>query len=207
MSSAVLQKYIPEEAIPFISQLIHEKSLLLKFVPARASKFGDYSHIRKQWQHKITVNRDLNPYAALVTLIHEIAHLYTNEQYGRKVRPHGGEWKNIYAQMLRSALSQQLFPAGLAEVIYRHAFDPKASSCTDVTLYEAIRSYNSPQHSQEPDHHINITEVAEESQFRYRGRVFLMKTRRRVNFLCEELRTGRKYIFKPFVMVEPVLFC
>ena len=42
--------------------------------------------------HRISVNENLNPYAFLITLLHEVAHMTTWEKHRlrmRRCRPHG----------------------------------------------------------------------------------------------------------------------
>ena len=63
------------------------------FTSERNSRYGDYTAPRNGQNHLITVNHNLNKYAFLITLVHEVAHLVTYNNHRHRVSPHGGEWK------------------------------------------------------------------------------------------------------------------
>ena len=92
----ILDKYIPKEAVPIIAQWVYKYNFKLKVKKSRASKYGDYRPPEKKLNHVITINQDMNKYAFLVTLIHEVAHLCNYDENGTKVKPHGIEWKQHY---------------------------------------------------------------------------------------------------------------
>src|SRR5574337_89035 len=78
-NKTILKKYIPEPAVPLIAEWIYHFNFKLKIKKARLSRFGDYMPPMNGKNHVITVNNDLNPYAFLLTLVHEIAHLRSEE--------------------------------------------------------------------------------------------------------------------------------
>ncbi|HAD34265.1 MAG TPA: hypothetical protein DCF44_07170 [Chitinophagaceae bacterium] len=45
----------------------------------------------------MSVNGNLNSYHFLITLLHEIAHMLVWEQFRNRVKPHGLEWKHVFA--------------------------------------------------------------------------------------------------------------
>ena len=55
----VIQKYIPEKAIPFVQFLIDEHSFELKIVNQRQTKHGDFRKL-PNGRFQITVNNNLN---------------------------------------------------------------------------------------------------------------------------------------------------
>ena len=67
----ILQKYIPEPAVHTIAECIVSLDFKLKIKRARMTKYGDYRPPVKGLNHRISVNRDLNKYAFLLTLLHE----------------------------------------------------------------------------------------------------------------------------------------
>ena len=73
--SSDLSLYIPKASIPLISKWIDELDISLKFVLPRNTKLGDYSY-NKMNGSQISINNDLNQYATLITLTHEIAHAF-----------------------------------------------------------------------------------------------------------------------------------
>ena len=60
-----------------------------KVKKSRSSKYGDYRPPLKGSNHLITINYDMNKYAFLITLVHEIAHLTNWNKHKDKVKPHG----------------------------------------------------------------------------------------------------------------------
>ncbi len=109
---SILKKYIPEPAVDTIAEWIYKYNFKLKVKKSRASKEGDYTPPHSGKNHVITINHDLNKYAFLVTLIHEVAHLVAWEKYKGRVNPHGKEWKLEYSRLLHYFLlkGNDLFP-------------------------------------------------------------------------------------------------
>src|SRR5690606_23237564 len=88
-----LSRYLPQQAVKPVFDLIVMHQVHLKIVNQRSTRHGDYrqAHTGK---HEITVNGSLNKYRFLMTLIHEISHLIAFEKFGRAIKPHGQEWKH-----------------------------------------------------------------------------------------------------------------
>ena len=86
----VLAKYIPQQAVAPVFELIVQNEVHLKIVQERVTRHGDYRR-GISGKHEITVNSNLNKYKFLITLIHEIAHLVAFEKFGRNIKPHGQE--------------------------------------------------------------------------------------------------------------------
>ena len=78
----ILSKYLPNDFVPYISELIMQSDVKFKIVAPRRTKLGDFkAKGDKNNKSQITINGDLNPYAFLITTLHEIAHLYTYNKY------------------------------------------------------------------------------------------------------------------------------
>ena len=75
-NQSILYKYIPEKAVPAISEWIYKFDFKLRIKKSRLSKYGDYRPPVNGENHLITINYDMNKYAFLITLVHEIAHFY-----------------------------------------------------------------------------------------------------------------------------------
>src|SRR5918994_7741558 len=95
-----LQTYLPPYTFEAVHQYLHQYQVHLTVARERKSILGDYRHRTHGKTHRISVNGNLNIYSFLITLLHELAHLLTFEQFGNKVLAHGREWKTIYAKML-----------------------------------------------------------------------------------------------------------
>ena len=103
-----LSKFIPAAAVPRVLEYLHQYKVHLTITRERKSILGDYRHATIEKNHRISVNGNLNPYGFLITLIHELAHLVTFIQYKHQVAPHGREWKDCYALLLKDFLGKEI---------------------------------------------------------------------------------------------------
>ena len=110
-----LQQYLPAGTAGPVTAYLRQYKVHLAVARERKSILGDYRHRTHQANHRISVNGNLNSFAFLITLLHELAHLLTFEQYGNRVQAHGKEWKIIYGQLLQQFLSTG--PGGQPETI------------------------------------------------------------------------------------------
>ena len=138
-----LKKYIPERAAPPVFALIKDNGVYLKIVNERVTRHGDY-RILPDGQHQITVNVSLNKYRFLITLVHEIAHLVAFQKYGRRIKPHGAEWKQTFQHLMIPFIRPEIFPNELLPYLARHFKNPKASSDTDAHLSVALKNFDAP---------------------------------------------------------------
>jgi len=192
----VLVRYIPEHAVEPLFELIKMYGVHLKIVNERVTRHGDY-HKDASGYHRITVNASLNKYRFLITLVHEIAHLAAFEIYGRNIKPHGDEWKSTFQKLMVPLLRPDVFPNQLLPLLARHFRNPKASSDTDATLSLALKEFD------ERSGKNYIFEVPYGAVFRiHNGRVFKKGAQRIKRFECQEIKTGKIYLFNPNAEVE-----
>lgn len=191
-----LKKYIPERAASPVFALIKEHAVYLKIVNERVTRHGDYRRL-PNGQHQITVNVSLNKYRFLVTLIHEIAHLVAFEKYGRRIKPHGFEWKHTFQHLMVPFIRPEIFPQELLPFLARHFRNPKASSDTDAHLSVALKKYDPPSDKN------YIFEIPAGSTFRiHNGKVFKKGHKRVKRYECVEIASGKVYLFQPNAEVE-----
>lgn len=192
----VLAQYLPEQAAPIIAKWIDYFQCEFKISKNRATKLGDYRHPFKGNGHKISVNNDLNPYAFLVTTVHEFAHLLTYNNHKNKVKPHGTEWKNNFKRMMKPFFELNIFPTDIHHTITNYLNNPAASSCTDLTLARALKKY---------DNNVTTTRVEEipvNTVFALKdGRKFKKGERVRKRYKCLCLDNGNVYLFNPLAEV------
>lgn len=193
---ATLAKYIPEHAVKAVFELIVRNEVHLKIVNQRVTRHGDYRR-GHSGKHEITVNASLNKYRFLITLIHEISHLVAFEKFGRNIKPHGDEWKFTFQRMMVPFIRPEIFPAQLLPLLARHFKNPAASSDTDTTLSLALKQFDA-------DNDKNyIFEIPYGSMFRiHNGKVFRKGALRVKRYECEEVKSGRMYLFNPNAEVE-----
>ena len=194
--SEVLSKYLPEHAVESCFELIKANEVHLKIVNERVTRHGDY---RKGpgGKHEITINSNLNKYNFLMTLIHEIAHLVAFKKFGRNIKPHGNEWKYTFQQLMVPFIRPEIFPSQVLPLMARHFRNPAASSDTDATLSLALKQFD-----KENDKSY-IFEIPYGSFFRiHNGKIFKKGAQRIKRFECQEVSTGRIYLFSPNAEVE-----
>lgn len=192
----VLEKYIPKNAVTPIFEVIKETNVYLKIVNERLTRHGDYRRLATG-QHQITINSNLNPYKFLITLVHELAHLVTFLHFGRRISPHGKEWKNTFQKMMLPFLREEIFPKELLPLLFRHFENPSATTDTDQMLAFALKQYDAPN-----DLHC-VFQLPSGAYFQiHSGRVFQKGRRRTKRYECLEVKTGRVYIFDPNTEVK-----
>ena len=192
----ILTKYLPMNAVMPCFELIKAKNIYLKIVSERKTRHGDYRRL-PSGQHLITMNATTNKYRFLITFVHEVAHLVAFETYGKRIKPHGAEWKYTFRQLMLPFIVPEVFPKQLLGVLQRHFRNPTASSDVDSALAIALKQYDAASDLS------FIYEIPIGSTFRTKdGRIFRKGQRRVKCYDCIELSTGRKYIFQPHAEVE-----
>lgn len=193
----VLEKYLPERSVQSCFELIKSNGVHLKIVNHRVTRHGDYRRM-PNGMHQITVNASLNKYRFLITLVHEIAHLVAFEKFGRRIKPHGREWKQTFQQLMLPFIRPEIFPTKLLPVIANHFKNPKASSSTDANLAIALKMFDVEERK-----HSYVFELPIGSTFRiYNGKLFKKGNKRIKRYECTEVSTGRLYLFQPNAEVE-----
>ena len=195
-----LQDYLPPGTYDAVLSYLRQYKVHLTVARERKSILGDYRHRTHQDNHRISVNGNLNTYCFLITLLHELAHLLTFEQFGNKVLAHGREWKTIYAKIVAQFLEHKIFPADIKAELLQSLQNPAASTCAEDGLLRVLRKYDAKE-----SHRRLVEEIALNALFRLNdGRVFKKGDKLRKRYRCIEVRTGKVYLFSPVYEVESV---
>jgi SprT protein len=195
-----LQDYLPPGTYGPVLNYLRQYKVHLTVARERKSILGDYRHRTHHTNHRISVNGNLNSYSFLITLLHELAHLLTFEQYANNVLSHGREWKNIYAGLLAQFLQHKVFPPDIEAELIRSLRNPAASTCAEDGLLRILRKYD-----EKESHHRLVEEIPLNGLFRTNdGRVFKKEEQLRKRFKCTEVKTGKVYLFSPVYEVEVV---
>lgn len=186
-----LRSYLPGGAFDDVLYYLQHYNVHLTITRQRQSILGDYRHAHADKTHRISVNGNLNQYAFLITLLHELAHLFTYEQFGHRVQAHGREWKNEFGKILARFLLKKVFPADIEKALMNTLQNPAASSCGDEKLLRVLHQYDEKKEGT----HL-VEQIPEGSLFVIKGgRVFKKGEKIRKRYNCMEVKTGKLYLF------------
>jgi SprT protein len=199
MSLEKLQEYLPPNTLSHIQLLLSSHKIIIRITNPRKTRLGSFNAQRGLEKPIICVSKDLNQYAFLITLIHEIAHLKVWAFHNRRRLPHGKEWKKIFIEILFPMIEQDIFPDDVKTALIRYLKNPKASTSGDVQLDKALRKYDTHSKSEGM---VTIEDVPEGGKFIWRtDRIFQKQHKIRKRYRCIELKTKRVYIFSPIAEV------
>lgn len=182
-----LSKYIPENAIELVDEILTNHPISIKIVNNRATKHGDFKR-SKNGALQITINNSLNEYQFLLTLIHEIAHLVTYKQH-KRVKPHGIEWKLNFQHLMLPFVQPAIYPEKMLPHLANYLKNPKASTGADVNLTYALK-----QHDEMSGKNF-IFELQHGSIFTFNNKIFKKGNIRRTRFECIEINSSKTYLF------------
>src|SRR5260221_8097000 len=188
-----LRTYLPEGSFEDVVNYLKHYKVQLTITRERKSVLGDYRHSHADKNHRISVNGNLNQYAFLITLLHELAHLFTYERFGHRVQAHGNEWKNEYSKVLAQFLLKKIFPNDIQKALMKTLQNPAASSCADDSLLRVLYKYD----EQKEGVHL-IESLPTGTLFKIKGgRIFKKEEKIRKRIRCVEVKTGKVYLFSP----------
>lgn len=199
-----LRPRLPAAAADYVAEVIRAHRCEVRLSRPRRTKLGDHRPPgRARPRHRITINEDLNPYAFLTTLLHEVAHAATWERHRRRwlpPRPHGPEWQREFAALLEPVVTTAILPADVRDALAGAMRGAAAATCSDRGLALALSRYDPPRPGL-----VRVEELAAGALFRTDcGTVFragdIVRTRRQ----CFESRTGAEYRVHGLARVEPL---
>ena len=187
----LLKRYFPEASVAMVGEMYSQRRFKLLFKRPRSSKLGDFRAPRtKNSICAITLNLDLNPYQMLITYVHEVAHYDMYQQYGsRKVKPHGPEWQQQFATLLRPFMTDAIFPEDVLAALQNHLQHIKARSTADQNLQRALQRYNKNAASV-----TTVESLPDGTRFTIKnGLVFRKGEKRRTRYKCYCESNGQWY--------------
>ena len=190
-----LSSFLTHKTIKKVNSWEEESNVKIIVCSPSKSRFGVFIPKRHDC-HVVRINNNLNKYAFLITLIHEIAHASIWEKYGRRVNPHGDEWKEQYKKMILPFLNPEFFPEDILRSLSNHMINPRASTVRDLELSMILKKY---------DKHKStfINEINDGDEFYIdNGKRFIRMEKLRKNYQCKEISTGKLYRFSPLAEVN-----
>ena len=193
----LIKPFVPEESVDVVVRWIHEYKVTLTVTPSRKSVFGDYRWPQQGKGHRISVNGDLNPYAFLITFVHEMAHLTAWEKFRNTVPSHGKEWKQEFKVLMDEFSGRKIFPASVHAAFKQHLVSPPYSHCEDPKLMRALRKFDRVKGTL-------LEELPDGALFRFRNNIYQKGKQLRKRFLCREVNSNRILLFQPITPVSKV---
>ena len=192
MSVSVLEKFLPENALPYLKIWFGSYPCHLKITKNRNSKLGDYRKLPDK-SHQITVNGTLEPQLFFFVLTHELAHLIAFEKYGRRSSPHGAEWKQTFREMLLESLT--VYAEDLRPIILKFSKSPKANFMASPELVKYF-------HRETEEGLIFIENLLVGDKFEYKNEIFLIEETAKKRYLCRNIKNGKRYYFRNLAQVK-----
>ncbi len=191
MPARILEQFLPQSALPFLKGWFGNHNCHLKITRNRNSKLGDYRKLPDN-SHQITVNGTLEASLFFFVLTHELAHLLAFEKFGRRISPHGQEWKQTFREMLLESI--EVYQDDLKPIIKKFSKSPKANFMASPELVKYFHK------EEEGFCYIENLEIGE--KFIFREETYVIKEKIKKRYLCKNLSNGKQYLFKSVSKVE-----
>jgi len=185
----ILKEYLPDNSVAYIKEILVKYDIEIKIKSERKTRHGDF-RVLSNGNCLITINSNLNKYRFLITLIHEIAHLYIYKLFKNSVKPHGVEWKNQFRILILPVLNPDIFPVVLLPLLADYFKNPKASTDSDIELVKELKMYD----PQTDKNYIYELDLGTRFDI-YNGKIFKLEKKLKKRYKCIEVKTGKYYLF------------
>ncbi len=186
LGKQILSQFVPVPTIDYIDSLVRLYRVNFKIVNPRKTKLGDCRFpLQKDAPITITVNIDLPPIQFLITTLHELAHAKTFREYQNKVAPHGKEWKNNFKELFQPILNEQYLNFEEINIIMALLKNVSATSSGNHQLNDFLFKDNPGV--------TFLKDIPHEKVFVLNERKFKIISKARTRYLCEEIKSKRKY--------------
>lgn len=193
-----LQTFLPPNTFEPVAAYLIQHKVHLTVTRERSTILGNYRNAWQNQNHRISVNGNLNAFSFLITLLHELAHLLTYEQYQHRVAAHGREWKRIFGDLLAQFIEKKVFPPDIEHELFLSLSNPAASSCAEDGLVRVLRRYDPAKTG-----YFMVEELPPNAIFKLKdGRTFKKGEKLRKRYRCQEMDSSRIYLFSPVFEVE-----
>ena len=190
--------YIPKSSVSLVENLIKDDNLIIKIVKIRKTKHGDFKKF-KDGSSQITLNHIKNKYRFLITLIHELAHFRVNRNLMRRVKPHGIEWKKTFQLLMLPFLNNIIFPDNVLSNLANYLKNPSATTDSNINLVISLSEYDVESST------VFLFNILNETFFQHdKNKIYKKIGKLRKRYICEEIKSKRRYLFSPVTRVEKV---
>ncbi|MDD3878285.1 MAG: hypothetical protein PHT69_16825 [Bacteroidales bacterium] len=200
-----LKNKVPDNAFEPLLDLLKDSELALLLEKKPSGFYGRFKAGRAKLPC-ILMRNNLNKYHFLYIFIHELAHYFVWKKYkGRRVKPHGIEWKDEKTKLLSLFLNKDFFPAELEALIIEHMETHFMGKKSKLKLSSAFLQYDTPAVRTLPaDEKIcMIKDLNVGDCFSYRKQFYKVVKFNRTRVLCKRFLTDKKvYSFYQLLSVK-----
>ena len=189
-----LNKYLIPGALEFVNEWCAGYAVHLEIKNARETKLGDYR--KMHGRHHITLNYGLDSELSFHILTHEIAHMHARVKYGNSIQPHGKEWKRIFAGLILQTL--HLYEPEFQLILKDFARNPRAGYYAYQPLVNYFQMKENPER-------VSLKDLPEGAVFKSGRKIFKKGNKRKIRYICTDLKTGKKYSVHPLAPVDQVI--
>ena len=193
--------HLPAASAAYGRKLWEYYGFTFRVVRPRRTRLGDFRAL-PQGQTFITVNADLNPYAFLITYVHEVAHAEVYKTQRRRVKPHGRAWQTAFQRLMQPLLTDAVFPPAILEPLRSYMAKPAATTYANPALMLALRQIDMPTTNPAAAGQILLRDVPEGRGFQLAKKTYVRGTLRRTRVVCKEMTSGRSYAILAHALVE-----
>ncbi len=189
---------IPKSSVSLVENLIKDDNVTIKIVKVRKTKHGDFKKFR-DGSSQITLNHIDNKYRFLITLIHELAHFRVDRNLMRRVKPHGIEWKKTFQLLMLPFLNNTIFPDKILSNLANYLKNPSATTDSNIELVISLSKYDPVSNT------VFLFDILNETLFQHNeNKIYKKIGKLRKRYICEEIKSQRRYLFSPVTRVEKV---
>ncbi len=201
MSIDIFDTHLPAASAAYGRKLWQHYGFTFHVVRPRRSRLGNFRAF-SQGPTFITVNADLNPYAFLITYVHEVAHAEVNKTYRRRQKPHGRAWQMAFQQLMQPLLTEAFFPAAVLVPLINYLTKPAATTSANPALAQSLRQFDAPENGAPGPEQMLLGDVPEGSLFCFAKKTYQRGTLRRTRVVCKEVASGKLYAILAHALVE-----
>lgn len=188
-----LISFLPKGSDQLIEKWRGDIPLKIKISKPRKTKLGDYRYHPQSHGHEITLNNNLSLELFLLTLTHEMAHMHAFVKYGRKIKPHGKEWKYVFKNLIIQTIP--FYSLETQKALANYAKNPMATLSSYPKLLKCLIK-------NEKENFHYIEDLDKGTLFVVNQKILRKGVLRRTRYLCEEYQSNRKYLVNQATQVK-----
>ena len=197
----VFDTHLPVASAAYGRRLWQYYGFTFRVVRPRRTRLGDF-RVLPHGPTVITVNADLNPYAFLITYVHEVAHAEVHRAYRRWGKPHGRAWQTAFQRLMQPLLTEAVFPAAVLEPLRMYMAKPAATTSASPALMLALRQTDAAETDLTTGSRVLLRDVSEGQAFLLSKKTYVRGTMRRTRVVCKEMASGKSYAILAHALVE-----